>query len=540
MSALQEISLSENHQATTLDEDLKKIRDAKYDRGLESDVCNWIGSIIGYYKPVNDSAANWLKSGDVLCTLMNSIRPGTIKKYNVNTTSKFKQMENITLFLRACREVGMLEKDLFSTIDLFEAKDMNAVILSLFNLGGTVQSTIPYFTGPKLGIKQTNRNFPIVPQLEQPAPPPRPTPPVVAPITDPIPVVIEHAPVCPDPLPVVSLPPPIPAATTAALPTSPAAAISMAALVKPVVDLPPLPRVLSPPSKPVPIQATVASIPSMKTLNPKLLNEQPSSPLTANRETIASSQSRPVVPPTPPSNLEMDIKPRKRTALTSKQIINSTKNAVAQSVPVMPPPAAPSLIQATSIPMPTMQMHPAAMGSYQSYGSHLLRQVTAQQQRMVTSQLRPQRKHVMPRDESEEGIAMAVVEWIESVLSEARHPSVSLYSWLASGEVLCRLANVVLGTSPNPHIRISGIARATDPADFQKDNARKFTDICRLVGVADSELFSPADLFEGRNLGRVMRCVASLGGILQNYEWWVNSPFAQLGRRIRIQSVIKV
>jgi hypothetical protein len=579
MSALQEITLSENQQATTLDEDLKKIRDAKYDRGLEADVCNWIGFIIGYYKPANDSAASWLKSGDVLCTLMNCIRPATIKKYNVNTTSKFKQMENITLFLRACREVGMLEKDLFSTIDLFEAKDMNAVILSLFNLGGTIQSTIPYFTGPKLGIKQTNRNFPVVPQLEQPAPPKRVAPPVVAPITDPVPVVLEHSPVYLDPLPAVNLPveqPVIsmPASTTAALPASPAAAISMATLVKPPAapaafvssDLPPVPklpeivaRVLSPPMKPASsaVQATVASIPSMKTLNPKLLNEQPSSPPRsppANRETIASSLLRPAVSPPAapqppqPSNVEMDIKPRKRTALTSKQIINSTKTAVAQSVIAVPAPVVQSLIQPPQIPMPAMQMHPAAMGTYQSYGSHLLRQVTAQQQRMMTPQPygyvqqpqaivrpQPQRKHIMPRDESEEAIALAVVEWIEAVSGEGRHPTVSLFHWLASGEVLCRLANIVLGASPNPHIRITGVAQ-----NNSKDNTKKFIDICRLVGVAESELFSPTDLCEGRNVGKVMRCVASLGGILQNYEWWVNSPFAQLGKRVRIQSVVKV
>jgi len=101
--------------------------------------------------------------------------------------------------------------------------------------------------------------------------------------------------------------------------------------------------------------------------------------------------------------------------------------------------------------------------------------------------------------------------------------------------VLCRLANVVLGASPNPHIRITGVA-----PNNSKDNTKKFIDICRLVGVAESELFSPTDLCEGRNVGKVMRCVASLGGILQNYEWWVNSPFAQLGKRVRIQSVVKV
>jgi hypothetical protein len=549
MSEIQENLSPDNQQATTLDEDLKRIRDAKYDHGLESEVCGWIGEIIGRRKGPNESAATWMKSGDVLCTLMNSIRPGTIKKYNVNTTSKFKQMENITLFLRACREVGMLEKDLFSTVDLFEAKDMNAVILSLFNLGGTIQSTIPYFTGPKLGIKQANRNFPVVPQLEVPRPPP--PPPVVAPIVDPTPVVIERQYFEPAPLP----PAPVVMQTAAALPASPAAAISMSTLVKPppqpvasldeppvIVRRPPevVSTVLSPPIKPAAIQATVASIPSVKVLqhpasppkaNPVLLRD-PVSP----RETIPSSRRDISL-----TNVEMDIKPRKRTALSSKQIITSTKSAVQQQ----PPPVQPPNYLLPQVVMPQMMVHPAAYGTYQSYGSNLLQQVSSNMQRglMFVPPPRvaaPQRRHFMPTDASEQSLGRAVVEWIEAVVCEGKHPSVSLHSWLGSGEILCKLANVILGASPNPHIRIATIARQTDPANNQRDNARRFVEICRMVGVGDNELFASSDLYEGRDLGRVLRCVAALGGVLQNYEWWVNSPYAQLGKRVRIQSLVKV
>ena len=34
----------------------------------------------------------------------------------------FKQMENTTNFIRACRTLGVQEKDVFSTVDLYEAK----------------------------------------------------------------------------------------------------------------------------------------------------------------------------------------------------------------------------------------------------------------------------------------------------------------------------------------------------------------------------------------------------------------------------------
>ena len=51
----------------------------------------------------------------------------------------FKQMENITAFLRACRTVGVSEHDLFETVDLYEEKDLNVVIQCIFALGRTIQ-----------------------------------------------------------------------------------------------------------------------------------------------------------------------------------------------------------------------------------------------------------------------------------------------------------------------------------------------------------------------------------------------------------------
>lgn len=575
MSELQENVSPVNQAATTLDEDLKRIRDAKYDVGLETDVCKWIGQIIGRTKPAGEPAASWMKSGDILCTLMNTIRPGTIKKYNANTTSKFKQMENVTLFLRACREVGMLEKDLFSTIDLFEAKDMNSVILSLFNLGGTIQSTLPYFKGPKLGIKQ-NRNFPIVPQLEAPPPPA----PIVAPITDPVPIVIERSPVEPAPLPLSELPE---LQQPVAAMMSPAAAISMATLIKPLppveaVMAPPLripevvATVLSPPMRPVTnIQATVLSIPSLpqpssptaagRPVSPKpiLLPRDPQSPL-ANRQTIASSK-----PPAPPAQIEMDLKPRRRNPLSSKQIISSTRTAsleqnvnapAGSSMHGMFPQPAPGGRQMVFIPqvaMPSMPMHPAAMGSYQSYGSNLLRQVSVMQapmqgmQGMQTIQAPmqgmqgiqavqatgPARIHIFAEDESPAAQARAALEWVEAVLNYRKPQSVSAPQWLASGEVLCRLATVVLAASPNQSIRVG-------PLGGPRDNAKQFIRVCRLLGVSESDLLHPTDLADGLGFSRVVNCVICMGGILQNYEWWAKSQQPLIGKRLRIQTIVKV
>ena len=46
----------------------------------------------------------------------------------------FKQRENINYFLNACRKLGMRESDLFNTADLFEKRNMTAVLFSLDTL----------------------------------------------------------------------------------------------------------------------------------------------------------------------------------------------------------------------------------------------------------------------------------------------------------------------------------------------------------------------------------------------------------------------
>lgn len=71
---------------------------------------------------------------------------------NVSTLA-FKQMENISLFLRACRQLGVAEHSLFETVDLYEMKDLNVVVTCLYALGQTVQTTVPDFQGPHLGAR---------------------------------------------------------------------------------------------------------------------------------------------------------------------------------------------------------------------------------------------------------------------------------------------------------------------------------------------------------------------------------------------------
>ena len=112
----------------------------------------WVEAISGETRG-DETFGKWLKDGRVLCSVANKIQPGIIA--NVNSSKMpFKQMENVTAFIQACRKLGVLEKDVFSTVDLFEAKNLTSVQRCIFNLGSAVRRTAPEFQGPFLGVAQ--------------------------------------------------------------------------------------------------------------------------------------------------------------------------------------------------------------------------------------------------------------------------------------------------------------------------------------------------------------------------------------------------
>jgi hypothetical protein len=62
-------------------------------------------------------------------------------------------MENVSFFLRCCRyNMGVAEHDLFETVDLFDEKDISAVVRCIFALSRAVQRLNPPFHGPVLGL----------------------------------------------------------------------------------------------------------------------------------------------------------------------------------------------------------------------------------------------------------------------------------------------------------------------------------------------------------------------------------------------------
>ena len=101
---------------------------------LEATASAWISAVLREELPGPNLAAS-LKDGVILCRLVNTLKAGSVPKYSPTPSNASKRMENVTLFIRAARELGMREHELFSTVDLVEEKDMRVVLMSLTALG---------------------------------------------------------------------------------------------------------------------------------------------------------------------------------------------------------------------------------------------------------------------------------------------------------------------------------------------------------------------------------------------------------------------
>lgn len=114
-----------------LDAELAAKREANYDYQSEHEAQEWIEAVTG--EPFAEEFGEELRNGRRLCLLINEIRPGAVRRVN-DSRMPFKQMENISNFLKACRAVGVAEYSLFETVDLFEAKDLGLVVRCLVSV----------------------------------------------------------------------------------------------------------------------------------------------------------------------------------------------------------------------------------------------------------------------------------------------------------------------------------------------------------------------------------------------------------------------
>jgi len=102
--------------------------------------------------PRDQPFAKVLKDGVLICKLINVIQPGSVKSIKTKG-GNFQLMENIAAFQKACKKYGVPQEEIFQTADLFEARNIDQVALSLFCLGRVAKNK--NFDGPTLGPKMS-------------------------------------------------------------------------------------------------------------------------------------------------------------------------------------------------------------------------------------------------------------------------------------------------------------------------------------------------------------------------------------------------
>ncbi|KAL6055860.1 LIM domain protein 3 [Balamuthia mandrillaris] len=135
-----------------LDAEIHRKLEAKRNPGLEKALAEWVASVAGEPLEQPEDPISSLQSGILLCKLVNTIRPGIIRKFNTRRIPLL-EMENIGLYLKACWELGVPSSDLFVTSDLYLRKGVSQVFQNLESLARIAQS-IRSFKGPYFKVKR--------------------------------------------------------------------------------------------------------------------------------------------------------------------------------------------------------------------------------------------------------------------------------------------------------------------------------------------------------------------------------------------------
>ncbi|NXP37691.1 LIMC1 protein, partial [Leiothrix lutea] len=105
-----------------------------------------------------------LENGILLCELLNAIKPGLVKKIN-RLPTPIAGLDNIILFLRGCKELGLKESQLFDPGDLQDtsnrvtiknadySRKLKNVLVTIYWLGKAANSCTSY-SGSNLNLKE--------------------------------------------------------------------------------------------------------------------------------------------------------------------------------------------------------------------------------------------------------------------------------------------------------------------------------------------------------------------------------------------------
>jgi len=133
--------------------------EAKYDPAQAAECLEWVQTILQSNDPpisfeTSGERQNFisvLDDGYVLANLINTLQPGSIPASKLKSRPKmqFKKMELIELFLEKLKAYGVVDHELFATIDLTESQDLNQVVICLQALGRKARMNGHVGLGPK-------------------------------------------------------------------------------------------------------------------------------------------------------------------------------------------------------------------------------------------------------------------------------------------------------------------------------------------------------------------------------------------------------
>ncbi|XP_028815387.1 LIM and calponin homology domains-containing protein 1 isoform X12 [Denticeps clupeoides] len=122
----------------------------------------WIEAVTGRSFGEKDFRGG-LENGILLCELLSSVKPGLVKKIN-RLATPIAGLDNVTLFLRGCEELGLKGSQLFDPGDLQDTptpanrgsdcnRRLKNVLITIYWLGKAANSCASY-SGPTLDLKE--------------------------------------------------------------------------------------------------------------------------------------------------------------------------------------------------------------------------------------------------------------------------------------------------------------------------------------------------------------------------------------------------
>eukprot|EP01117_Protostelium_nocturnum_P007699 TRINITY_DN2764_c0_g2_i3.p1 TRINITY_DN2764_c0_g2~~TRINITY_DN2764_c0_g2_i3.p1 ORF type:complete len:968 (-),score=371.61 TRINITY_DN2764_c0_g2_i3:39-2822(-) len=131
---------------------------AKRDPEFEKNLLKWVEEVVGEKATHPEDFGESLKTGTMLCKLINVVAPASVKKVDMRNIA-LVHVENINAYLKACWNIGLPSSELFITSDLYGKKGIPQVVQNVFGVAKLAQSK-PTWTGPLFGevpkVKQIN------------------------------------------------------------------------------------------------------------------------------------------------------------------------------------------------------------------------------------------------------------------------------------------------------------------------------------------------------------------------------------------------